>query len=254
MTVLAEGTENFIWIPSSEPRRHGSAFAALSAVVLGIVCGCVIGNAQLRGFIDAFNRSGIGAELSTAGERRIVTEPTLIDRTHEHRLRVGHREFAEPVLMLSSHKAGMPAKRQSGLKLPQLSGEPMRRLQAKLGVQADGEFDASTANALRVWQGKNGLASDGIAGSDTLMVMGLCDLVLLKRGAHGDTVKRLQEELAIGADGRFGPRTEKAVRDYQKKNGLGADGMAGPGTLAHMKLFKELTADTATASRGSAPR
>jgi peptidoglycan hydrolase-like protein with peptidoglycan-binding domain len=128
----------------------------------------------------------------------------------------------------------------------------MRRLQAKLGVQADGEFDASTANALRVWQGKNGLASDGIAGSDTLMVMGLCDLVLLKRGAHGDTVKRLQEELAIGADGRFGPRTEKAVRDYQKKNGLVVDGRAGPATLAHIKLFKELTADTATVSPGSA--
>jgi peptidoglycan L-alanyl-D-glutamate endopeptidase CwlK len=78
--------------------------------------------------------------------------------------------------------------------------------------------------------------------------------LLLKRGAYGDTVKRLQEQLAIGADGHFGPRTEKAVRDYQKKNGLVADGMAGPATLAHMKLFKELTADTATASRGSAPR
>ena len=82
------------------------------------------------------------------------------------------------------------------------------------------------------------------------MVMGLCDLVLLKRGAHGDAVKRLQEQLAIGADGQFGPRTEKAVRDYQKKNGLVADGMAGLATLAHMQLFKRITADTA--SQGSA--
>jgi len=33
---------------------------------------------------------------------------------------------------------------------------------------------------------------------------------------------------------RFGPRTEKAVRDYQTNNGLGADGMAGPVTLKHL--------------------
>ena len=126
----------------------------------------------------------------------------------------------------------------------------MRRLQAKVGVQADGAFGASTEEALRAWQGKIGLAADGVAGPDTLVVMGLRDLVLLKRGAHGDTVKRLQEELAIGADGRFGPRTEKAVRDHQKKNGLVADGMAGQATLAHMKLFKKVTPDAA--SQGSA--
>jgi peptidoglycan L-alanyl-D-glutamate endopeptidase CwlK len=79
--------------------------------------------------------------------------------------------------------------------------------------------------------------------------MGLYDLVLLKRGAHGDAVKKLQEQLVIGADGKFGPRTEKAVRDYQKKNGLVDDGRVGPATLAHMKLFKELTADPVKGAR-----
>ena len=44
-------------------------------------------------------------------------------------------------------------------------------------------------------------------------------------------------------DGNFGPRTEKAVRDYQKKNGLVADGMAGPATLAHTKLLKKVAGD-----------
>ena len=146
--------------------------------------------------------------------------------------------------MLSSHsKTGMPAKRHSGLKLSQLSEDLMPRLQAKLGLQADGEFDPRTEKALKDWQGKNGLTADGIAGPDTLMVMELYDLVLLKRGAHGDAVKKLQEQLAIGADGKFGPRTEKAVRDYQKKNGLVADGMAGPATLAHIKLLKKVAGD-----------
>ena len=39
------------------------------------------------------------------------------------------------------------------------------------------------------------------------------------------------------------------MRDYQQKNGLVTDGIAGPATLAHMKLFKEITADTAKAAR-----
>jgi peptidoglycan hydrolase-like protein with peptidoglycan-binding domain len=64
--------------------------------------------------------------------------------------------------------------------------------------------------------------------------MGFYDLVLLKRGSDGDAVRRLQQQLAFGVDGRFGPRTEKAVRDYQKKNGLVADGMAGPATISQL--------------------
>ena len=76
---------------------------------------------------------------------------------------------------------------------------------------------------------------------------------MLKRGTRGDTVKKLQEKLAIGADGQFGSGTEKAVRDYQQKNGLVADGMAGPATLTHMKIFKEITADTVKASQVNVP-
>ena len=117
-----------------------------------------------------------------------------------------------------------------------LSGEAVRRLQTKLGVKADGEFGLDTEKALKEWQSKNGLAADGVAGPDTFMALGLHELVLLKQGTRGETVKKLQEKLAIGADGQFGSGTEKAVRDYQQKNGLVTDGIAGPATLAHMKL------------------
>ena len=126
-----------------------------------------------------------------------------------------------------------------------LLGEPVRRLQAKLGVEADGEFGPNTEKALREWQTKNGLSADGVAGPDTFMALGLYEMVLLKQGTRGDAVKKLQEKLAISADGQFGAGTEKAVREYQQKNGLVPDGLAGPTTLAHMKLFKDITADTA---------
>jgi peptidoglycan hydrolase-like protein with peptidoglycan-binding domain len=133
-----------------------------------------------------------------------------------------------------------------------LAGEPVRRLQAKLGVPVDGEFGPNTETALKNWQKGKGLNADGIAGPDTFMAMGLYELILLKQGTRGDTVKKLQEKLGAGADGQFGPGTDKAVREYQQKNGLPVDGMAGPATLAHMKLFPEVTQATVAASQVSA--
>lgn len=130
-----------------------------------------------------------------------------------------------------------------------LSGEPVRRLQAKLGVTADGEFGPNTETALKAWQTGKGLSADGIAGPDTFMSMGLYELVLLKQGTRGDTVKKLQEKLGLSADGQFGPGTEKGVREYQSKNGLVADGFAGPATLAHMQLFREITPDVVKQSQ-----
>jgi peptidoglycan hydrolase-like protein with peptidoglycan-binding domain len=134
-----------------------------------------------------------------------------------------------------------------------LSGEPVKRLQAKLGVSADGSCGPNTEKALKEWQTKNRLNADGVAGPDTFMALGLHELVLLKQGTRGDTVKKLQEKLGITADGQFGSGTEKAVRNYQQKNNLVADGLAGPATLAHMKLFKDFTADTVKASQVPGP-
>ncbi len=118
-----------------------------------------------------------------------------------------------------------------------LSGEPVKRLQEKLGIEADGKFGPGTEAALKAYQEKEGIAVDGIAGPDTFAHMGLIELILLKVGTKGETVKKLQEKLGIDADGKFGAGTEKAVKEYQEANGLTADGLAGPKTLAHMKLL-----------------
>ena len=61
--------------------------------------------------------------------------------------------------------------------------------------------------------------------------------MLLKVGSKGDDVKKLQEKLGLGADGSFGPGTEKAVKEWQTANGLKADGLVGDGTWS--KLFGE---------------
>jgi peptidoglycan hydrolase-like protein with peptidoglycan-binding domain len=64
--------------------------------------------------------------------------------------------------------------------------------------------------------------------------MDLSDIGTLRKGSKGDGVKMMQEALGVGADGSFGPGTERALKAWQTKNGLTADGIAGPMTLAKL--------------------
>jgi putative chitinase len=61
--------------------------------------------------------------------------------------------------------------------------------------------------------------------------------MLLKNGSKGDDVKKLQEKLGVEAIGTFGPKTEAAVKAWQKANGLKDDGIVGDATWT--KLFGE---------------
>jgi putative chitinase len=61
--------------------------------------------------------------------------------------------------------------------------------------------------------------------------------MLLKNGSKGEDVKKLQEKLGVEAIGTFGPKTEAAVKEWQKANGLKDDGVVGDATWS--KLFGE---------------
>ena len=63
---------------------------------------------------------------------------------------------------------------------------------------------------------------------------------LLGRGSQGAAVVDLQQMLtALGYplddDGKFGPATERAVKDFQREKGLPADGLVGPNTRAAIR-------------------
>lgn len=47
-------------------------------------------------------------------------------------------------------------------------GEDVKKMQAKLGLAADGDFGPGTEAALKKWQAANGLTADGVAGPKTL--------------------------------------------------------------------------------------
>ncbi len=58
--------------------------------------------------------------------------------------------------------------------------------------------------------------------------------MLLRVGSTGDDVKKLQEKLGVDVIGKFGPKTEAAVKGWQAAHGLTPDGVVGDATWAKM--------------------
>ncbi len=75
--------------------------------------------------------------------------------------------------------------------------------------------------------------------------------MLLKLGSEGEDVKKLQNKLGVDPIGKFGPKTEAAVKAWQSSNGLTADGIVGDGTWS--KLFSEGTTSAPTLITEPAP-
>jgi len=68
--------------------------------------------------------------------------------------------------------------------------------------------------------------------------------MLLKKGDNNEDVKKLQIKLGVDPIGNFGPKTEEAVKAWQRANGLEDNGVVGDGTWN--KMFGITPAPTAT--------
>lgn len=112
-------------------------------------------------------------------------------------------------------------------------GDDVKRMTKKINGGSIGLDDRKKryTNALKVL----GMDAEDLAADDDDIQEILDDIGVLRKGAKGDGVKLMQEALGIGADGDFGPGTERALKNWQAANGLTADGIAGPATFD--KLF-----------------
>lgn len=110
----------------------------------------------------------------------------------------------------------------------------------------DGYYGRLTRTAVRALQGRAGLSPDGIAGPQTRRALGRRGRPRLGRrtirhGMVGWDVAALQFTLAWHGfpsgtfDGDFGPRTERALRRFQRFARLTPDGVAGPLALRALR-------------------
>ncbi len=123
-------------------------------------------------------------------------------------------------------------------------------------IVPDGMFGAVTETATRAWQSARKLTPDGIVGPNTLKAIGLKPALppavslpsatvidpdkwrTMRRGTAGKDVGEWQLILnrdgygPLTADGKFGPLTEEATKQWQSAHKLTADGIVGPATRA----------------------
>ena len=136
--------------------------------------------------------------------------------------------MAEPVLKLGS------------------TGSDVRDLQQALKTlgfdpgSVDGTFGARTESAVKAFQQAREIAVDGIVGRVTWINIDEADQSepFLQLGSSGLPVRRLQSRMTAvgfdtgGIDGRFGQKTEAAVKQLQRQAKLDVDGVVGSRTWA----------------------
>lgn len=140
-------------------------------------------------------------------------------------------------------------------------GDLQRRL-ALIGYSADGdsqEFGTETEAVLRRFQSDRGLVVDGVCGPQSWNALveaehRLGDRLLYYRAPmmRGDDVAELQRRLGqLGfdphwVDGILGPRTQKAIQQFQQNVGLPDDGVVGRSTIDALGRLTRRTAGEVT--------
>lgn len=126
------------------------------------------------------------------------------------------------------------------------------------------DYDQDVVDAVKTFQKQRGITEDGIVGPETFRRLEearwrLGDRVLSFAPAHptlGEDITDLQHRLnTLGfecgrEDGHLGPKTDNAIREFQRNTGLPSDGVCGPATFRAVdRLRKTVGKQSANAVR-----
>nr|WP_246297651.1 peptidoglycan-binding protein [Janibacter cremeus] len=119
-------------------------------------------------------------------------------------------------------------------------GPDVQLAQKVIGTGADGVFGPATKSALISWQRNHAVRATGVLDAATWAKMVALGKVpargestttppttqdTVRLGSRGASVKALQRILGLSVDGVFGPKTNAAVREFQKGKALKVNGV-----------------------------
>ena len=135
-----------------------------------------------------------------------------------------------------------------------------------------GHYGEKTEAAVKLFQKRNDLEDDGVAGEGTIQALyeaagisfvesdgssseSYADAGTLRHGSRSEAVRQMQQDLkdlgyySGSITGNFGTLTEAAVMKFQRANNLSADGIAGAKTLA--KIADKMGSSSGSSSSDS---
>ena len=146
--------------------------------------------------------------------------------------------------------AGLLKRGSRGAEVRSLQVQLNTVLNANPKLTTDGVFGGQTQAAVKSFQSKARISADGIVGPQTRQKLSEAakrksssSTDVLRVGSRGADVKKLQRLLNLKspkgpklvADGAFGPKTARAVTNFQIHAGINADGIVGAQTWAALE-------------------
>jgi peptidoglycan hydrolase-like protein with peptidoglycan-binding domain len=137
------------------------------------------------------------------------------------------KDFPWPEVQMDAYRRGCAAI------LSHIGADPImccghKEYRLPKGFKIDPTFD------MNVFRQQVAEIMNGTAPKPILIPVGDEKRPTLRRGAEGKLVEEIQAKVGVKVDGDFGPKTEAAVRAFQREAGLVPDGIVGPRTWASL--------------------
>lgn len=177
----------------------------------------VVASGKVSAARTAAQQRAAQAELSSAGIDSL-RRTSSVNRSQRPALREGDRGVAVKQMQSQLNRIGFKPGPRDGIFGPRTEAA-LKRFQRSRGLEPTGRFNEKTNAAL-----------------ERAATLKLPKGVMLREGSRGPAVKQLQKALAGRGfnpgpkDGMFGPRTEAALKRFQRSRGISADGVYGPQT------------------------
>jgi peptidoglycan hydrolase-like protein with peptidoglycan-binding domain len=195
----------------------------------------------------ALSKSGSKSSVSKPQSYKIKSGDTLgkiakKNKTSVKALKTANSKIKNPDKIYAGDTIKIPSRVRPGNEAP-----PAGTAGGLSDTARRGAFEAAT-----------GIANKDTPGGVAKPKTQLNDQMLAK-GSRGPEVGKLQGKLKEAGfntgpvDGIFGPKTQRAVRQYQAKNGLRVDGMVGPNTRGVLNGTKQPVKPGSTPSSPAKP-